>query len=186
MCIPPNICRFGYRPTATPVPFVLYYMTVIALGLMLHSMEYQLKLILIWRWESRCHSDIRHFESQLLPVWSTLSINSVNWDKTEMSNMNFLSTLIILISQLPCLFSMAKAVSPTVEVVNMLTSNPVNSLNLAMSAFTSKCFPFDVVPYSDGWQRIWWQMIHMIPGLLVCNIPRYNFNGHEATSLELY
>jgi len=48
------------------------------------------------------------------------------------SNLIFLCKLTIVIPQLRCLFRMAKAVSSTVEQVNSVTSDPVNSFNFAM------------------------------------------------------
>jgi len=91
----------------------------------------------------------------------------LNW----ISNMIFLCKLTIVIPRLPCLFKMAKAVSLTVELVNSVTSDSVNSFNFAMWAFASKCFPIELVPCSDGWRRTWWQTIHMMPGLPVSSIP---------------
>ena len=89
-----------------------------------------------------------------------------------MSNLIFLCKLMIVIPWLPCLFKMAKAVSLTVELVNSVTSASVNSFNVAMWAFASKCFPIALVPCSDRWQRTWWQTIHMMPGLPVSSIPQ--------------
>jgi len=91
---------------------------------------------------------------------------------TWMSNMNFLSKLTIVIPLLPCLFRMAKAVSSTITLVNSVTSVSVNSFNFAMWAFPSKCFPIELVPWSDGWRRTWWQTIHAIPGQPVSSIPQ--------------
>jgi len=92
----------------------------------------------------------------------------LNW----ISNMVFLCKLTIVIPRLSCLFRMAKAVSSTVELVNSVTSDSVNSFNFALWAFASKCFPIELVPLSDGWRRTWWQTIHMMPGLPVSSIPQ--------------
>jgi len=92
----------------------------------------------------------------------------LNW----ISNMVFLCKLTIVIPWLPCLCRMAKAVSSTVELVNSVNSDYVNSFNFAMWAFASKCFPIELVPCSDGWRRTWWQTIHMMPGLPVISIPQ--------------
>jgi len=46
--------------------------------------------------------------------------------------MIFLCKLTIVIPRLPCHFRMAKAVSFTIELVNSLTSDSVNSFNFAM------------------------------------------------------
>jgi len=46
--------------------------------------------------------------------------------------MIFLCKLTIVITRLPCLFMMAKAVSSTVELVNSVTSDYVNLFNFAM------------------------------------------------------
>jgi len=74
---------------------------------------------------------------------------------TWMSNMSFLCELTIVISRLPCLLRMGKAVSSTVELVNSVTSNSAISFYIAMWAFASKCLPIVLVPCSDGWQRAW-------------------------------
>jgi hypothetical protein len=67
-----------------------------------------------------------------------------------MSNSNFNWDLMISIPQRRCLFSIAKAVSSTVDLVNSNTSDFVNSFNFAMSTFANKCFPIELVPCSDG------------------------------------
>jgi len=54
------------------------------------------------------------------------------YGSTWMSNMIFLCRHTIVIPRLPCLIKMAKAVSSTVELVNSVTSDTVNSFNLAM------------------------------------------------------
>jgi len=89
---------------------------------------------------------------------------------TWMSNMIFLCELTNVIPRLPCLFTMAKSVSSTVQLVNSLTFASGNLFYYAMWAFTSKRFPIELVPYYDGWQRSWWQTIHLIPGLPVCSM----------------
>jgi len=58
--------------------------------------------------------------------------------------------LTIVNPRLPCLVRMAKAVSSTVELVNSVTSDSVNWFSFAMLAFGSKCFPIELVTYSDG------------------------------------
>jgi len=67
-----------------------------------------------------------------------------------MLNMNLLCELTIVISQLTCLFSITRAVLSTVELHISVTSDSVNSFNLAICAFASKCFPIELVPCSDG------------------------------------
>jgi len=81
---------------------------------------------------------------------------------------------------------MATAVSSTVELVNSVTSDCVNSFNFAMWAFASKCFPIELVPCSDGWQRTWWQTIQMMSGLPVSSILQCKQNRHDGTCLELF
>jgi len=49
-----------------------------------------------------------------------------------MFNMNLLCKVNIEIPQLPCLLKMTKAVSSTVEQVNSVTSDSVNSFNFVM------------------------------------------------------
>jgi len=101
-----------------------------------------------------------------------LVCHSSQYGTTWMSNMTWLYELTIEFPRLPCLLKMAKAVSSTVELVNSVTCDPVNSFNFAMWAFASKCFPIELVPCSDGWRRTWWQTIHMMPGLLFSVIPQ--------------
>jgi len=108
------------------------------------------------------------------------------YGSTWMSNMIFPCELTIVIPGLPCLFRMAKAVSSTVKLVNSVTSDSVISFNFAMWAFASKCFPIELVPCSDGWQRTRWQTIHMMPGLLVSSIQQCKLNHHEGACLELF
>jgi len=90
-----------------------------------------------------------------------------NW----MSNLIFLSELTIVIPQFPFFFRMTKPVSSTVKLVNRVTYDYVNSFNCTMWAFASKCFPIELVPCSDRWQRTGWQTIPMMPGLPVSSIP---------------
>ena len=92
----------------------------------------------------------------------------LNW----ISDLIFLFILTIVIPRLPCLFTIAKAVSSTVVLVNLVTSLSVHSFNFAMWSFAIKCFPIELVPCSDGWRRTWWQMIHIIPGRPVASIPQ--------------
>jgi len=101
-----------------------------------------------------------------------LVCHSSQYGTTWMSNMTWLSVLTMEIPRLPCLLRMAKAVSSTVELVNSVTSYPVNSFNFAMWAFASKCFPIEPLPCSDGWRRTWWHTIHMMPGLPFSAIPQ--------------
>jgi len=63
--------------------------------------------------------------------------NEFNWNLT------------IVIPRLPCPFSIAEAVSLTVDLVNSDTSDSVNSFNFAMCAFDHKGFPIELVSYSD-------------------------------------
>jgi len=77
------------------------------------------------------------------------SLYGFNW----ISSIMFLGTLTIVIPRLPCLFSMAKAVASTIELVNSVTSDSVNSFYFTMCAFASNCFPIELVPCSDGLRR---------------------------------
>ena len=99
--------------------------------------------------------------------------------------MIWLCELTIVIPWHPCLFRMAKAVSSTVKVVNSVTSDSVNSFNIAMRAFATKCLPIELVPSSDGWRKTWYQTIHTMPGLLVSSIPQCEWNRHAGAGLEL-
>ena len=76
-----------------------------------------------------------------MAVWSASSVNVVNIDEIYMSNMNLLCEPTNVIPRLSCLFSMAKAVSSPVEVVNSVTSESVNSFNCAMCALCQQVFP---------------------------------------------
>jgi len=108
------------------------------------------------------------------------------YGSTWKSNMILLRELTIVIPRLPSLFRMAKAVSSTVELVNYVTSDSVNSFTFAMWAFASKCSPIELVPCSDGWWRTWWQTIHMMPGQPVSSIPQCILNRHEGACRELF
>jgi len=100
--------------------------------------------------------------------------------------MNFLCELTIVIAQLPCLSSMAKTVSSTVDLVNSETSESVYLFNFAICAFTSKCFPIELVPCSDGWRRTWSHTIHMMAGMPVSLILQCKWNRHKGACLELF
>jgi hypothetical protein len=62
-----------------------------------------------------------------------------------MSNMNILCELTVGIPRLPSLLRMAKAVSSTVEQVNSVTSDSINSFNITMCTLASKCLPIELV-----------------------------------------
>jgi len=81
---------------------------------------------------------------------------------------------------------MAKAFSLTIKLVNSVTSGSVNSLTFAIWVFANKHLHIELVPYSDGWQRTWWQMIHMIPGLQLSLIPQGKQNHHDGECTELF
>jgi len=108
-----------------------------------------------------CSANFERFVCHFDQYW-------LNW----MSNLIFLYIITIVIPRLSCLFKMAKAVSSTVVLVNPVTSVSVNSFNFAMWAVASQCFPIELVSCSDGWQRNWWQTIHMMPWLPVASIPQ--------------
>jgi len=103
-----------------------------------------------------------------------------------MLDINFLSELTIVIPWLPCLFSVAKSVPSTVELVNSVTSDSVDSFNFALCASTSKCFPIELSPCSDGWQRTWWQMIHRMPGLPLSSIPQCKWKCHKGACFDSF
>jgi len=100
--------------------------------------------------------------------------------------LNFLCKLNIVITRLPCLFRIAKAVSSTVELVNSETFDSVNLFSFARCVFASRCFPIQLVRCADGWRRTWWQTIHMIARLPVSSIPQSKYNRHEDACLELF
>jgi len=81
---------------------------------------------------------------------------------------------------------MAKAISSTVDLVNVVISDCVNSFNFGMCPSASKCFPIQQVPCSDGWQRTWWQIIPMMPGLRSSSILQGKQNPHDGTCLESF
>jgi len=55
-----------------------------------------------------------------------------------------------------------------------------------MCALASKCFPIELIPWSDGWQRAWWQKIHMMPGLPVSSIPQCKMTCHGGPYLKWF
>jgi len=170
-CIPSGKWYSACRQTIAPTLFCTHYMTAVAQGFILLSLESEQKQILTWGSNSRCHGEIRQFQSPSLPVWTDLSVTSVSICKTQMWKMNLLCKLTIVIPQLPCLFSLAKAVSSTIDLVNSITSNSVSWFIFAMRNFASKCFCIALVPCSDGWWRTWWQIKHMTPRLWFSSIP---------------
>ena len=103
-----------------------------------------------------------------------------------MSNTIFLCELTIVIPRLACLIRMAKAVSSTFELVISVTSDSISSFNFAMWTFATKCFPIELVPCYDWWQRTWCQMIHMMSGLPVSSIPQCKYNSHEGACRVLF
>jgi len=64
--------------------------------------------------------------------------------------MNFVCELTIGMPLLPFLLSMGKAVSSTIELVNWVTADIVNSFNFMMCAVARKCFPIELLPYCAG------------------------------------
>jgi len=170
--------------TAVLGHILMLYMTVVTWDLITRSMDYTPRRIPTWGSHSMCLGQIRRLHSSSPPVGSILSLNSVNMDQSWMSNMTFLSELTIGIPRLPWLVRMPKAASSTVELVNSVTSNSVNLFNLAMWAFASKCFPIELVAYSDGYHRTWWQTIHLMPGLLVSSIPQCKSICQDGACLE--
>jgi len=147
-------------------------MTVVAQDLLERSMEYVPKQILTWGSDSTCLGEIRKFQKFLSAGLERCVYHFTQYEFNWISNIIFLSTFTIVIPRLPYLFRMAKAVSSIVELANSVTSDSVNSFNFAIWAFASKCFPIELVQCSDGLRRIWWQRIHMMPGLPVSSIPQ--------------
>jgi len=103
-----------------------------------------------------------------------------------MSSMKFFWEHTIVVPQLPYLFCMAKAVSSTVVLLNLVNSVSVKDFNFAMCPFTSKCLPIELVPCSDEWQQTWWHMIHILPVLRVSSIWKCTPNHHDGTCLESF
>jgi len=149
-------------------------------------MGYQTKQIPTLGSGSRCIGEFQMFQSSLLPVWSILSVNSVNVDETWMWNIIFICTLTIVIHWFHCLIKMAKANSSTIELVNWITSDFVISSNFAIWVFASKCFPIELVPCSDGWQRSSWQIIYIISWLPISSIPQCKLCCNEEQCLEIF
>jgi len=129
------------------------HMTAVAQHLIERSMEYEPKQILTSGSDSKCLHEIRRLKSPQLLVRSVLSVNTVNIASKSMSPMNLSSEFTIVIPRLPCLFNMASAASATIQLVNSVTSDSVNSFNFAICAFASNCVPIELVPCSDGWRR---------------------------------
>jgi len=100
--------------------------------------------------------------------------------------MKFFCKLTIPIPSLPCLFSMANAVSSTVESLKSVTSDSVNSFDFVMCSFTSKYFPVDLVPFADRWWRTWLQTLHLMTAIPVSSIPQCKQYCHDSACLELF
>jgi hypothetical protein len=65
-----------------------------------------------------------------------------------MSNMSIIQKLSIVIHRPICLRRKAEAISSTVEPVNSVTSDFVDSLKSAMDTITGKCCIIELVPGS--------------------------------------
>jgi len=100
--------------------------------------------------------------------------------------MDFICELTSLIPRLPCLLRMAKAVSSTINQVNSVTFHSVNSFNFGMWTFASKCFPIELVLCAEGWRRISWQTLPIMPGMPVSSNPQCNQNCHNGKCLESF
>jgi len=103
-----------------------------------------------------------------------------------MSHVNFICELTIIIPLLPWLFSVADEVSWTVEQFNSVPTDYVNWFNFMMLTFDSNWFPIELLPWCDGWQRTWWQMIHMMPGLPFSSIPQCQYNLLKGVCVEVF
>jgi len=164
-----------------PAWFIIYYIPIAAVGSILHSMEYEQKQIITWDSVSRCLSENRKLQCLQLPVWSVFSVNVCSINKTWMVNRNFHRECTILIGPVPYLFSVAQAISSTVELVNCKTSDLVNSFNYAMCIYVTSCFPIELVPCSERWWRTWYQKIHIRPGLLS---PQFHSANRTTTKMH--
>jgi len=100
--------------------------------------------------------------------------------------MNSLRAHTIEFPRLLCILRMAQAVSLTVELLNSVTSVSDNWFNFAMWVFDSKCFVIELVPCSDGWQRTWWQTIHMISGQPISSILQCKYNCDDDSCQEFF
>jgi len=173
MSIPCSKWYQGWWRTAGVAHVIILHKTVISLGLIEHSMKHESIQIPTCHSNSTCFAEIRMVHSLLLPCWVVLSVNSVNMDQSWMSNVDFLCELTAVIPLLASLHRMPKAVSSMVERVNPVTSNSLHSVNIAMWAFASKCFPIEQVPCSDGWRGTLWPTIHKKAVMAVCPIPQF-------------
>jgi hypothetical protein len=86
--------------------------------------------------------------------------------------MDFHCEFNILMPSLRCDFRMANTSLLTIELVNVVTSDPVKSVKFLLYAFAIKCFPIELVPCSDKWERTSIYRVHIMPGLLVSRIPQ--------------
>ena len=103
-----------------------------------------------------------------------------------MLTINYLCEPSIRIPRFPCLISMAKAVLSTVKLVNCFTFDSVDSFRFAMCGLSSKPWPIALDPGSAGQRRTSWQMLHMMPRLLVSSIPQWKYNHHKGLCLESF
>lgn len=100
--------------------------------------------------------------------------------------MDFFCKHTIVIPRLPWLFTIAKAVSSMVVLVNLETSNTVDSFIFGMSAFACQYMAIELVRYSDGWWRTWCQLVDMTQRLLFSSILLCNYTCHEDAYLEFF
>ena len=70
--------------------------------------------------------------------------------KIKILDVNFLSKHRIMISRLPYIFSIAKAVSLTIEAVNALTCDTVISFISVLCTIAIKCVQTELVSGCDG------------------------------------
>jgi len=100
--------------------------------------------------------------------------------------MSIIHKLSIVIDWLLCLCKKAEAISSTVELVNSVTSDFVNSFKSALYTFTSKCSIMELVPGVIGWGRPWWQTIHTMPALLVSSFPQVRYSRFKGACLKSF
>jgi len=139
----------------------------------------------MWGSDAMWLGDIWPLQSPYIPVWRVLHAESVKIDRISILNINFHCELTIAFAWLPCLFSMAKAASPTIELVNSVTSDTVHLYNFELCAFVNNCFTTKLVPCFDGCWRTWWQKIHLMPGMLASSILQCKLKYHQRACAEL-
>jgi len=103
-----------------------------------------------------------------------------------MSNMICVIKCTIVIPRLPSLFSKPKAVSSTIVLDNLVTSDYVDLIQFATWTDACKYLPSELVGCSNGWRTAWLQRIRMVHWLGVSFISHCKSNRQHDAGREIF